>query len=249
MLPTELYFKNGKRAILLLHAYTGSPNDVRMLARKLERAGYTVLAPLFSGHGTNDPMNILNITPQTWYEDGKKALYQLKNDGFEEIAVFGLSMGGLFAMKLIEDYPEEFVAGGAFCSPLNPGSEQQIYPNFLKYCEFMYKKTSTSPSELQQKLDMIKEPLKNQLQAILEVTSKTSKKLGIIKLPIFLAQSALDEMIDSQGVYEVAKNLKQTSHEIHWYPNSTHVITVSKDRQLFEEDVQAFLNHIPWKKE
>lgn len=249
MLPTELYFKNGEKAILLLHAYTGSPNDVRMLARKLERAGYTVLAPMFSGHGTIDPMNILNMTPQVWYEDAKKALQQLKNDGYEEIAVFGLSMGGLFAMKLIEEFPNEFVAGGAFCSPLSPGSDQQIYPNFLKYCEFMYKKTSNSPNELQQKLDMIKEPLKNQLQAILEVTDKTSENLTTIKIPIFLAQSALDEMIDSQGVYDVAKRLGQTSHEIHWYPNSTHVITVSKERQLFEEDVQSFLSHIPWKKE
>ena len=41
MLPQEIYFKNGKRAVLLLHAYTGSPNDVRMLARQLEKENYT----------------------------------------------------------------------------------------------------------------------------------------------------------------------------------------------------------------
>lgn len=32
-LPQPIYEKHGKRAILLLHAYSGSPNDVRMLAR------------------------------------------------------------------------------------------------------------------------------------------------------------------------------------------------------------------------
>lgn len=246
MLPQELYLQNGEKAVLLLHAYTGSPNDVRMLARKLEREGYTVLAPLFSGHGTKDPMNILNMTPDVWYDDAVKAFNKLKNDGYEEIAVFGLSMGGLFAMKLLEDFPGEFVAGGAFCSPLDPTSKHDIYPNFMQYAEFTYKKQVSSPDELEQKLNMIKVPLKNQLQAILEVTSQTSLKLKELSVPIFLAQAGLDEMINSMGVYEVGKLLKKTYHEIHWYANSTHVITVSKERQLFEEDVKAFLSHIPW---
>ncbi len=51
-LPKTLYGKHGKRAVLLLHAYSGSPNDVRMLCRFLEKSEYTVYAPLFEGHGT-----------------------------------------------------------------------------------------------------------------------------------------------------------------------------------------------------
>ena len=49
-LPKTLYGKHGKRAVLLLHAYSGSPNDVRMLCRFLEKSEYTVYAPLFEGH-------------------------------------------------------------------------------------------------------------------------------------------------------------------------------------------------------
>lgn len=45
--------------MLLLHAYSGSPNDVRMLARYLEKSEYTVYAPLFTGHGTLAPQDIL----------------------------------------------------------------------------------------------------------------------------------------------------------------------------------------------
>ncbi|MDT2830763.1 alpha/beta fold hydrolase [Vagococcus carniphilus] len=249
MLPREVYLQSGKKAVLLLHAYTGSPNDVRMLARKLEREGYTVLAPIFSGHGTEDPMNILNMTPDVWYQDAINAFKKLENDGYEEIAVFGLSMGGLFAMKLLEEFPGEFVAGGAFCSPLDPAGKHDIYPNFMAYAEFIYKKQTSSNDELEQKLNMIKMPLKEQLQAILNVTNQTASKLEELEVPIFLAQSALDEMIDSSGVYEVGKLLKKTYHEIHWYAKSTHVITISKERQLFEKDVAAFLSHIPWNEE
>ena len=48
-LPEPFFFEAGPRAVLLLHAYTGSANDVRLLRRFLERNGYTVYAPNFTG--------------------------------------------------------------------------------------------------------------------------------------------------------------------------------------------------------
>ncbi|WP_373748590.1 alpha/beta hydrolase, partial [Jeotgalibaca porci] len=51
-LPQPFLFEAGPRAVLLLHAYTGSANDVRMLGRHLQREGYTVYAPNFSGHAS-----------------------------------------------------------------------------------------------------------------------------------------------------------------------------------------------------
>ncbi len=71
-LPKPLYAKHGKRAVLLLHAYSGSPNDVRMLARFLEKADYTVYAPLFKGHGTMEPYDILQEKAESWWADTKK---------------------------------------------------------------------------------------------------------------------------------------------------------------------------------
>ncbi len=249
MLPNELYIKKGKRAVLLFHAYTGSPNDVRMLARRLERENYTVLAPMFSGHGTKDPLNILNLTPDIWIEDAMKALKKLQADGYKEIAIFGLSMGGVVATTLLGKYPEIFVGGGAFCSPLSPGTTTNIYPNFLKYSEFMYKKITTSKEELEEKINMVKMPLKKQLDDILQVSNAAYSNLVNVDKPVFLAQAGQDEMIEASGVYAIGKQLSQTDHEIHWYPNSTHVITVGKERHLFEADVTAFLSHIPWNEE
>jgi carboxylesterase len=249
MLPTEIYLQNGPKAVLLLHAYTGSPNDVRMLARRLERENYTVLAPLFSGHGTEDPMNILHMSPTIWLQDAKNALKKLQDDGYKEIAIFGLSMGGVIATTLLGENPERFVGGGSFSSPLVPESTNQIYPNFLKYCEFMYKKITNSQEELDEKLNKVKEPLKIQLQQIFSLSSIAYNNAPNINKPLFIAQSGQDEMFDGSSVYALGKQLSQTYHEIHWYKNSTHVITISKDRKLFEGDVVAFLSHIEWNEE
>ena len=57
-LPKPPLCKTWKTSSFAAHAYSGSPNDVRMLARFLEKADYTVYAPLFKGHGTMEPYDI-----------------------------------------------------------------------------------------------------------------------------------------------------------------------------------------------
>jgi len=68
-LPKPLFSEKGKRAVLLLHAYSGSSNDVRMLSRRLEKENYTVYSPNFSGHGTLVPEDILDQTTEQWWQD------------------------------------------------------------------------------------------------------------------------------------------------------------------------------------
>ena len=43
--PQPFTFGEGKRAVLLLHGFTGHSADVRMLGRFLEKKGYTCHAP------------------------------------------------------------------------------------------------------------------------------------------------------------------------------------------------------------
>ncbi|WP_404830759.1 alpha/beta hydrolase, partial [Sporosarcina beigongshangi] len=47
--PKPFFIETGKRAVLLLHGFTGTSADVRMLGRFLEKKGYTSLAPHYKG--------------------------------------------------------------------------------------------------------------------------------------------------------------------------------------------------------
>lgn len=58
-MPENFELTGGKPAILLLHAYSGSTADVRLLAGALNRAGYFVTSFNFAGHGTLNPTDIL----------------------------------------------------------------------------------------------------------------------------------------------------------------------------------------------
>ena len=51
--PQPFTFGEGKRAVLLLHGFTGHSADVRMLGRFLEKKGYTCHAPIIKDMGSN----------------------------------------------------------------------------------------------------------------------------------------------------------------------------------------------------
>lgn len=242
-LPASLFFEKGPRAVLLLHAYTGSFNDVRMLARFLEKNQYTVYAPLFSGHGTKNPEDILQQTPEQWWQDAQAALAFLKEKGYKEIAVFGLSMGGLYAARLLTLTDSAIIGGGTFCSPLVK-RENAVHQNFMIYAKQVLKEAWDATKEQKIAHDSV-----TQLTEIEELTTVVYQQLPQITQPFFLAQAGKDALIDPQVVFEAAKQLQQTRLTLQWYPESGHVITVGVDRKELEKDVLHFIETLSWNEE
>ena len=247
-LPEPFFFENGPRAILLLHAYTGSSNDMRMLGRALEKEGYTVYAPHFKGHGTLDPTDILAATPADWWLDTQNALAFLREKGYQEIAVLGLSMGGIFAMHTITEKVTGVIGGGFFCSPITP-VKNQVPENFLIYADSVLTVAEVSETEKAERLTSIQQRVTTQLSAIEAIARQTAEQLAEIQVPIFIAQAGQDEMIDAKGAFETVEKLTQTRFTFSWYPKSGHVITVGPDHKQLEQDVLSFLATLSWNEE
>ena len=49
-LPQPFSLRKRKRAVLLLHGFTGNSSDVRQLGRFLQKKGYTSYTPQYEGH-------------------------------------------------------------------------------------------------------------------------------------------------------------------------------------------------------
>lgn len=244
VLPKPFFFENGPRAVLLLHAYTGSSADMRMLGRALEKENYTVYAPHFTGHGTLNPEDILAATPLDWWEDTKKALAFLREKGYQEIAVMGLSLGGIFATKALEE--ERVLGGGTLCSPIFMGDYTNVLKSFLNYVKTVKKIAGDSADEINVKLPTIQKEVEQQLQEIQAFTRSIQQKLSTITEAFFIAQAGKDELIDANAAYQLKEALTNAAVTFHWYENSSHVITVGKTHHELEKDVLAFLNQLSW---
>ncbi|MBO1307481.1 alpha/beta fold hydrolase [Enterococcus sp. 669A] len=242
--PKPIFLPHGPKAVLLLHAYSGSPNDVRMLSRALEKLDYTVYAPMYAGHGTSDPLDILNQGPEIWWEETQQAAAFLREKGYEQIAVFGLSMGGVFATRLLTEQETGIIGGGFFCSPISP-VKTTVVESFLLYAKQVLEQSEAA--EVEERVASYRSLVQEQLDQIQEQAGLAYQKLLDLQQPYFMAQAAKDRMIDPAGVFMTAERLKNTRFQLNWYPKSGHVITVGPERRQLEQDVADFLASLDWR--
>ncbi|OJG92561.1 carboxylesterase [Enterococcus silesiacus] len=219
-----------------------------MLSRYLEKENYTVYSPNFSGHATVAPEDILGKSTSDWWQDTIDAVQFLKGKGYQEIAVFGLSMGGIFTMGALTSQLEGIIGGGFFCSPVFP-VKNNVPENFVLYADKVLKTAGVPSEERTQRMGKIKEASYSQLKDIESYSEQIAAKLDQIEVPVFMGQAGKDEMIDPMGVYQTAQALTQTRFTLNWYPNSGHVLTIGPDHKQLEQDVLAFLNTLSWSEE
>lgn len=104
---------NGSRAVLLIHGLTGTPVEMRYVAKALAGAGYTVHAVQLAGHcGTEG--DLLRTNWRDWTASVDAAYLMLARQ-YESVAVAGLSMGAMLALYLAAHRP---VAGIVLYSPV-----------------------------------------------------------------------------------------------------------------------------------
>lgn len=98
--PDGVLRASGTRwAVLMLHGFTAGPQTVMPWADALAEAGATVCLPLLSGHGTT-VSDLAQTSAGRWRRDVQQAVDNLLTQGFDKVAVAGLSMGGTLALDV-----------------------------------------------------------------------------------------------------------------------------------------------------
>lgn len=101
--------------VLLIHGLTGTPNEMRLIAKGLHRAGFTVLAVQLAGHcGTQD--DLVATRWQDWVASVRRGADRLQQHTNGPLIACGLSMGAVLALALAIDRPQQ-VAGVVALSP------------------------------------------------------------------------------------------------------------------------------------
>jgi carboxylesterase len=102
---TDYYMPGGRSGVLLIHGLTGTPTEMRFVAKGLNKAGFTVYAMQLAGH-CGDESDLLKTGWHDWYRSVCEAADRLRKD-VDHMFVAGLSMGALLALKLAADRPDE----------------------------------------------------------------------------------------------------------------------------------------------
>jgi carboxylesterase len=237
--PNALELNGTRRdlGVVLLHSFTGSSRDMKLLGPALNAQGFTVFAPVLRGHHDRSFAGpLLGGNPDDWWEDVQAAVTRVHRE-CAHVAVFGLSLGGVLAMRAIADLPE-VAGGGVMAAPILDGSP--IFADTVAgYFDYVARYT-------QQEIDRnaLQPAIRQQNKAIRHFAHGVARKMDGITKPVFIAQGGADQVIDPQTAQRTANALSEAQVDYHFYPHAQHILTVDPVHEQLEKDITSFLQTI-----
>ncbi|EST11558.1 alpha/beta hydrolase [Sporolactobacillus laevolacticus] len=241
--PKPFFLESGSRSVLLLHGFTGNSIDVRQLGRYLHQRGYTCYGPIYSGHG-GEPEALLQTSPDDWWRDVRQAIDFLHQHGQSEIAVCGLSLGGVFSLKCGYTFLVKGIV--PMCAPAYVDTQGRIFAGTLNYArnykQYQGKSEETIAAELNAFEKKIPKVLE-QLSTLIDEVRVNSEKITV---PALIVQARKDEMLEPESAQFIYDTIQSADKQLKWYENSTHVITIGTEKAQLHQDIYAFLESLDW---
>ena len=102
----------GSAGVLLIHGLTGTPNELRFVARGFKAAGFEAECVRLAGHcGTEE--DLLATGWKDWFASVEEAASALR-EKVKHLFVTGLSMGSVLALKYAIEHPEKVAGLGLY---------------------------------------------------------------------------------------------------------------------------------------
>ena len=239
----------GNRAVLLIHGFTASTQEVEGLALELAECNFTVHAPLLSGHNTNFA-DFSRTSAVDYYGSVVEGYKRL--DRYQSIDVVGLSFGGTLALRLARQCRVRrlvVLAPALFYSE----SLTKLSPWLALYKGRVMKKLKTNPeTRVTSPWDLFKpEAIKEriaypwlafpQLHSTRLFMRQVMKELPQIANPILIIHSKKDTTTKPEGSQYLFNHIGSRDKKLVWLAQSGHVITVDYEQAEVTQQVLNFL--------
>lgn len=243
--PSPFFLEGGSTGVLLIHGFTGSPPELRLVGDYLHDRGCTVSAPLLPGHGTSvEEMN--ECEWRDWTRATAKALEDLRSR-CETVFAAGLSMGSL----LVIDVAARFDLSGAILySPALKVTNRLIYlAPLLKYLVPKRPKsgeTDLTDPQAQRHCWSYEAFPSFAAHELLKLIRRTRELLPQVTCPLLIIHSTGDEMIGADSAQFAYERAGSQDKELITLHDSGHVITVDNEWTLVAEETWRFIeSHLP----
>ena len=242
--PSAFWLEGGPVGVLLIHGFTGSPPEMRLVGDYLNHRGLTVSGPLLPGHGTTaEDLNRWQWTDWTAHIEG--ALGQLQA-GCETVFVGGLSMGALLTLYLAAQHPE--LSGAIVYSPATMVANRLIYLSpILKYLRRQVPKPGEGDSDLtdaeaEGRLWSYETHPTFVTHQLLKLSRQVRRLLPQVTCPLLVIHSTLDRTIHPNSAPLTYDRAGSTDKELVTLHNSGHCLTVDSEWESVAEKTYQFIH-------
>lgn len=256
--------KNSDVGILLLHGFSGTPNEVKDLGEYLANFGFTIYAPTMAGHGTK-PDDLLKIGAKEWEESVKQAYLKLR-EKTKKVFLIGNSFGSNMAFWLIKEFNNEPIGVVSLSAPIYMKYHKFVlfriytYGWFKKYyrkplkayvtpsafvkCLFTKKDEELKDVAILAKANYQIIPIKSIKEFLRFIKKETIPNLKKITTPIFVAHAKADPVILSKSAEYIYNHVASQKKEFFWFPHKGHIMTYDAHRQELFERIYNFIKQV-----
>jgi len=262
----EFRFEGGRSGVLLIHGLTGTPAEMRLVGKGLNRAGFSVYGMQLAGH-CGDAKDLLATNWQDWYASVVKAAEQFRQE-VDHLFVAGLSMGAVLALKLAADHPD-WVKGvgvygatfkydgwatpwyGKFSFLLPLIDSLGIGRNWMVHEEEPYglrdERLRQQISSLMLGGDSAAAGLPGNpwpsLAEMYKMAAVVRRDLPKVNAPCLIAHATEDDIASIENAYLVERSVSGPVETL-WLEDSYHMITIDRERRVLIDRSAAFFQQV-----
>ena len=220
---------------LLLHGFTGSPLEVEPLVEILPKQGWKIAVPTLPGHGQSKE-DMGHVTWKDWIGKAEEELKTLLSE-CSTVYIIGFSMGGMIAAYLSTKYPvDKLVLLNACVFYINPG---QMFQNMAAMIKSNFTANSAILNRYMKK--SLSTPIRSDLH-FRRLVKVLKPELSKVTVPTLIIQGECDDLVEPRSAHYIFQKIQSLEKEIHFLPQSKHVICHDCEKELVFDLVDRFLN-------
>jgi carboxylesterase len=236
----------GPVGCLLIHGFTGAPNEMRWFGGQLAKKGYSVVGIRLFGHATHME-DMIRARPQDWVasvEDG----YHLLRGLCDHVVVMGLSLGGILTLHFASRHAVRgavamstpFVVEAPWLQRVRP-----LLPALSMVVPYMNKGTPDwrDPEAHRTHVEYPRHPVRA-VAPLLDIHREMLAGLPSIACPTLLIASHGDKTVPPWHSQAIFDRLTTTDKQLVLVENSGHVVTRDLERQRVADSAAAFVRRV-----
>ncbi len=237
---STFYWQAGSTGVLLIHGFTATTTEVRLLAGLLFEEGFTVSGPLLPGHGTS-PQDCNQHTWQEWYAHVEQSYLEMAAS-CHKVIVGGESTGALLALRLASLHPE--ISAILCYAPALRLMVSRVKIFLLTLCvPFISSIPKPPPQDDLLWKGYAVNPLRGAYQ-LARLQKATYPILPRIHQPILIMQGKLDTTVHPLAPQIIYDQVSSPIKELYWLEHSTHCLILDRELDVAASQSLDFLHRV-----
>lgn len=237
-------FDGGLEGCLLIHGFTGSPGEVRLLGEFLHQKGYTVYGVLLAGHGTS-PADLRSTTWQDWTRSAERELATMRNR-CRRVYLVGFSMGGLIALHLGARHQVDGLV--TLATPMRLRARGVGLLHLIQFIRDYVPNRPRRPEIAAYAEAYPLMPLRSVVQ-LLKLIKEVRGKLSRVSAPLLVVQGEEDRAVDPCSARVIYNGVSSGHKRLAWFAGAGHLLVLEPCRDLVFRAVVDFLREVGDKEE